>query len=66
MLEGRIGILSGAPYIEARISFPRLGLQGLVSFLVDTGADGTVLMPADTKTWALISVLFAIRPRAKG
>ena len=49
MLEGRIGNLSGAPYVEARISFPQLGFRGLVSFLVDTGADGTVLMPADTK-----------------
>ena len=49
MLEGRFGNTSGAPYIEARISFPRLQLWGLVSFLVDTGADGTVLMPTDSK-----------------
>ncbi|HYS48610.1 MAG TPA: retropepsin-like aspartic protease [Xanthobacteraceae bacterium] len=49
MLRGRLGITSGAPYIEARISFPRLRLQGLVLFLIDTGADGTVLMPADSK-----------------
>src|SRR5712692_2409912 len=49
MLRGRLGIASGAPYIEARISFPRLRLQGLVLFLIDTGADGTVLMPADSK-----------------
>ena len=31
------------------MSFPRLRLRGLVSFLVDTGADGTVLMPTDSK-----------------
>lgn len=49
MLEGRFGNTSGAPYIEARISFPRLRLSGPVSFLVDTGADATVLMPADTR-----------------
>jgi hypothetical protein len=49
MLEGRLGNTSGAPYIEARLSFPRLKLIGLVSFPVDTGADGTVLMPADSK-----------------
>jgi hypothetical protein len=49
MLEGRFGNTSGAPYIEARVSFPRLKLWGLVSFLVDTGADGTVLMPTDSK-----------------
>lgn len=49
MLEGRFGNTSGAPYLEARISFPRLNLRGLVSFLVDTGADGTVLMPTDSR-----------------
>ena len=49
MLKGRFGNTSGSPYLEAHISFPRLGLRGLVSFLVDTGADGTVLMPADSK-----------------
>lgn len=49
MLEGRFGNTSGAPYIEARISFSRLRVRGLVSFLVDTGADGTVLMPVDSK-----------------
>jgi len=49
MLTGRFGNTSGAPYLEARISIPRLRLHGLISFLVDTGADGTVLMPTDSK-----------------
>jgi Aspartyl protease len=49
MLEGRFGNTTTAPYLEGHIFFPRLGLRGLVSFLVDTGADGTVLMPADSK-----------------
>jgi hypothetical protein len=49
MLEGRFGNTSGAPYLEARISMPRLSLRGFASFLVDTGADGTVFMPADSK-----------------
>jgi hypothetical protein len=49
MLEGRFGNTTGAPYLEAHVSFPRLKLRGLVSFLVDTGADGTMLMPADSK-----------------
>ena len=49
MLIGRFGNTSGAPYLEARVSFPRFNLRGLVSFLVDTGADGTVLMPADSQ-----------------
>jgi len=48
MLRGRFGDTSGAPYLEAHVSFPRLGLRGLVSFLVDTGADATVLMPPDS------------------
>jgi predicted aspartyl protease len=49
MLTGRFGNTTGSPYLEARIFFPRLGVRGLVSFLVDTGADVTVLMPTDTQ-----------------
>ena len=49
MLHGRIGNTSGAPYLEGHLFIPRLGLRGLVSFLVDTGADGTVIMPADSR-----------------
>ena len=49
MIEGRFGDTTGAPYIEARIFFPRLRLRGLVSFLVDTGATVTIVMPADSK-----------------
>ena len=49
MLEGRFGDTTGAPYLEARVFFPRLKLRGLVSFLVDTGATVTVLMPADSR-----------------
>ena len=33
--------------MAAQIILPRLGVSGLVSFLLDTGADQTVLMPAD-------------------
>lgn len=47
MLQGRFGNTSGAPYLEAHVSFPRLGVRGLVSFLVDTGADATIFMPTD-------------------
>jgi hypothetical protein len=49
MLEGRFGDTTGAPYLEARVFFPRLKLRGLVSFLVDTGATVTVLMPSDSR-----------------
>jgi hypothetical protein len=49
MLVGRFGNTSGAPYLEARVSIPRLRLTGMISFLVDTGADATLLMPADSR-----------------
>ena len=49
MLTGRLGNTSGAPYLEAHIFFPRLSVRGLVSFLVDTGADGAIFMPTDSK-----------------
>lgn len=47
MLIGRFGDTSGAPYLEGRLYIPRLGIGGNISFLVDTGADETTLMPAD-------------------
>jgi len=47
MLRGRFGDTSGRPYIEGRLILPRLGVRGDISFLVDTGADGSVLHPAD-------------------
>ena len=47
MLVGRFGNTSGAAFIEAYISLPDLALAGPVSFLVDTGADQTMLMPVD-------------------
>ncbi len=47
MLQGRFGKTSGRPYIAARVLIPRLGLAGNVSFVFDTGADSSVLMPSD-------------------
>ena len=47
MLQGRFGDTSGRPYLEGRFYIPRLGVQGNISFLVDTGADSTTLLPAD-------------------
>ncbi|HTQ13041.1 MAG TPA: retropepsin-like aspartic protease [Rhizomicrobium sp.] len=49
MLRGRFGNTSSAPYLECRVNFPRLGARGLVSFLVDTGADATIFMPTDCR-----------------
>jgi hypothetical protein len=47
MLKGLFRSETGAPIIEGHVSFPRLDRRGGVFFLVDTGADGTVLMPRD-------------------
>jgi hypothetical protein len=49
MLEGRFARASGAPYIQAHVSFPRLRLRGFLWLLIDTGADVSVLMPRDSK-----------------
>ena len=46
-LLGRFGDTSGRPYLEARIVFPGLGVAGHISFLVDTGADRTIIHPID-------------------
>ena len=49
MLAGRYGGTSGRPYFSAAVFIPRLSVVGNVSFLFDTGADGTMLMAADAK-----------------
>src|SRR5262245_38343302 len=48
MLEGEFRGTSNAPFVEARVWLPRLHLQELVWFLVDTGSEGTLLMPRDS------------------
>ena len=37
----------GRPFIEGRLVIERLEIDGRVQFLVDTGADSTVLHPTD-------------------
>jgi predicted aspartyl protease len=49
MLRGRFGDTTTTPFIEASIHLPRFGISGYVSFLADTGATGTVLMPMDSR-----------------
>ena len=39
----------GTPYIQAYVTVGRLGVDGYVEFLVDTGADSGALHPADGK-----------------
>ena len=47
MLRGRFGNTSGRPFIAGRLFIPRLKLHSDISFLVDTGADRTVLLVDD-------------------
>lgn len=48
-LTGRFGDTTGRPYIEGRIFLPRFNVAGDVSFLIDTGADTSLLHPADAQ-----------------
>ena len=47
MLRGRFEGGTGRPYIVGSINILRLGVEEDVAFLVDTGADVSVLMPLD-------------------
>ncbi len=47
MLRGRFGNTSGRPFIEGRLLLPRIGIRSDISFLVDTGADRSILLPDD-------------------
>lgn len=53
ILQGRFGDTSGRPYLEGRLHIPRLRLVTDISFLVDTGADSTTLLPDDAKKMGL-------------
>src|SRR3954454_20399007 len=53
MLQGRFGNTTGRPYLEGMLAIPRLGIVGNISFLVDTGADHTVVMPIDAGRLAI-------------
>ena len=53
MLKGRFGDTSRRPYLEGRLLIPRVSADANISFCVDTGADSTVLMPADGITMNL-------------
>ena len=53
MLRGRFGNTTGRPYLEARLALPQLEVAGDISFLVDTGADHSVVMPIDAGRLAI-------------
>src|SRR5262245_10289854 len=50
MLNGWFEGASDAPFLEGRVSFPRPRIRSRISFLADTGADGTVIMPSDSQS----------------
>lgn len=45
MIEGSFD--NGSPFIEGLLVFPGLDVQGPISFLLDTGADESCVMPTD-------------------
>ncbi len=47
MITGRFGNTTGRPYVSGRLLLPRIHASANLSFLVDTGADCSTLMPAD-------------------
>ncbi len=49
MIKGRLEDASGRPMLEGKIILPRLGIEDNISFLMDTGADTSVLMPGDAR-----------------
>ena len=48
LIEGHFGEL-GRPRVAVRVVFPRLGKDAQVSFVVDTGADASLLSEADAE-----------------
>ncbi len=48
MLYGKFGEKTGRLYIPGFVYIPRLAVNGVIQFIMDTGADNTTLMPADS------------------
>ena len=46
-LSGWFEGIRGAPYIDAKVDLPALGITRSIHLLLDTGADTTVLMASD-------------------
>lgn len=53
MIIGRYGDTSGRPHIEGRLLIPSQHISTNISFLMDTGADVTNLMPMDAAKMGL-------------
>ena len=52
LIAGHFGEL-GRPRVAVRVVFPRLGNDAQVSFIVDTGADASLLSQADAETMGI-------------
>ncbi len=63
MLRGRFGDTTGRPYIEGRLVIPRLSVRTNISFCVDTGADKTILLPADALRMGIDYSVLVENPR---
>ena len=48
-LTGQFKDATGIPSIEARVAFPDFDLAAKILFLLDTGAETTLLMPRDAR-----------------
>ena len=66
MLNGRFGHRTGRPYVDGRVIFPRLGMRGDISLLVDTGADASLLSAADALNVGVEFHRLATRSEALG
>lgn len=47
MLRGRFGNTSGRPFLEGHVHLVHIGIELNISFLVDTGADRTLVTPIE-------------------
>lgn len=52
--------------MEARVAFPRLNIAGNISFIFDTGADRSLLMPIDSGRLGVDFSRFAITTESRG
>lgn len=59
MLRGYFNEQTGRPQIDSHIEIYELHIGGPISFLIDTGADRTVLMPSDALRMGLDYSLLA-------
>ena len=66
MLRGRFGDTSGRPYMEGHVLLPRLGWSGNVSFIFDTGADTSLLMPLDAQRMGIDYAMFETKASTLG